>query len=231
MKSYLLTLTMVVFLGVINSQCQLDSQVQSPLPEGFVYVKDSIPSVEVELRYLGPNNFVGAPVDGYVLPRAIATAEAVEALKLVSEAMAEKNLRIKIFDSYRPQRAVDHFVRWAEDLSDTLTRSVYYPEIDKSELFEKHYIASKSSHTRGSTFDLTLVDSRGVELDMGTPWDYFGPKSWPTDTTVSAEAYENRMLLRNAMMDAGFAPYNEEWWHFTLKKEPYPNTYFDFEVR
>lgn len=217
--------------GLLFTQCQMSNERENSLPQGFVYVKDSIPTVEVELRYLSPNNFVGKPADGYVLPRAIATSEAVDALKMVAAKMEERNLRLKIFDSYRPQQAVDHFVRWAEDLSDTLTRSVYYPEIDKSELFEKNYIASKSSHTRGSTFDLTLIDSRGKELDMGTPWDYFGPQSWPSDTTVGEEAYNNRMLLREAMMEAGFAPYNEEWWHFTLENEPYPNTYFDFEVR
>jgi len=226
LKTYLI-------LGVclLSWQCQWSGSETQALPSGFVYVKDSIPSVLEEVRYLGPNNFLGVPVDGYVLPRVIATQDAVYALRKASQELESHQLSLKIFDAYRPQRAVDHFVRWAGDHSDTMTRSTYYPDIHKSELFEKKYIMSRSSHTRGSTFDLTLVNSRGLELDMGTPWDFFGPQSWPTDTSISKIAQENRALLRKTMLDAGFLPYAEEWWHFTLANEPYPDTYFDFEVK
>ena len=184
----------------------------------------------VDLRYFGSKNFVAKPVDGYKKEVVIISKPAAVALKKAKKEFDKRNLRIKVFDTYRPQKAVDHFVRWAKDLNDTTNKHIYYPEVAKKDLFKLQYIASKSGHTRGSTIDLTLVNEDNFELDMGTPWDYFGPKSWPSDTTVSTTAQNNRAYLREVMITSGFVPYNEEWWHFTLKDEPFPEIYFDFDV-
>ena len=138
---------------------------------------------------------------------------------------------MKIFDAYRPQRAVDDFVLWAKNLSDTSMKKKYFPKVSKSLLFKQGYITSKSSHTRGSTVDLTLIDSAGKELDMGTPWDFFSPKSWPSNHAISKQAQRNRFLLKDVMQRHGFITYKYEWWHFTLKNEPFPETYFDFPIQ
>ncbi|MCB9289501.1 MAG: M15 family metallopeptidase [Lewinellaceae bacterium] len=204
------------------------------LPKGFVYLSDVAPDVEVELRYFSSDNFVGDTIDGYRADRCIISRPAAEALKEVQKELRPLGLGIRVFDAYRPQRAVDHFVRWAEDLSDTLMKPVYYPNVDKSELFERGYIAARSGHTRGSTLDLTLVHlegpQKGKALDMGTPWDHFDPAAWPGSNAVTEAQKQNRMLLQKMMVDNGFKPLKEEWWHFTLKEEPYPDTYFNFVV-
>ena len=140
-------------------------------------------------------------------------------------------LKLKIFDAYRPQRAVDDFVQWAKSLNDTTMKKTYYPKVSKALLFEHGYIASRSGHTRGSTVDLTLIDSTGKKLDMGTPWDFFSPKSWPSSQAVPEQAQRNRAFLRQIMQRHGFIPYEAEWWHFTLEYEPFPNTYFDFPIQ
>ena len=202
-------------------------------PEGFVAVRDAVPGVVVELRYLGPENFVGAPIDGYAADRCYLTVEAARALGRVQHELAHFGLGLKLFDAYRPQRAVDHFVRWAEDLGDTRMKSRYYPDVAKESLFRDGYIAARSGHSRGSTVDLTLVSTEGgeaAELDMGTPWDYFGPRSWPASLEVTPQQRANRMLLQSLMVKHGFRPLAEEWWHFTLEDEPFPETYFDFVV-
>ncbi len=202
-------------------------------PDGFVEIRDAVPGVVVELRYLGADNFVGAPVDGYEADRCYVTAEAARALGRVQHELAHLGLGLKVFDAYRPQRAVDHFVRWAEDLDDTRTKARYYPDVAKEHLFRDGYIAAKSGHSRGSTVDVTIVALDGVEpveLDMGTPWDFFGPRSWPTSLEVTPQQRANRMLLQALMMKHGFRPLGEEWWHFTLENEPFPDTYFDFVV-
>ncbi len=205
-----------------------------PLPKDFVYVQDVIPDVRVELRYATNHNFVGNPVDGYLEPKAILTKQAAEALRNVQDDLRTFGLGLKIFDAYRPQRAVDHFVRWARDLDDTRMKQEFYPNVNKQDLFKDGYIASKSGHSRGSTVDLTIValDSRGTDsdLDMGTGFDYFSPRSWPDDARIGASQRANRMLLREVMKKHGFVPYSKEWWHFTLEKEPYPKTFFDFSV-
>jgi D-alanyl-D-alanine dipeptidase len=201
------------------------------LPNGFVYIQDHIPNAILDIRYSGPDNFVGKPVNGYLMPVGIITIEAVQALKKVQKELAFQELRLKIFDAYRPQKAVDHFSEWAVVLNDTLTKHKYYPNVEKSDLFKLQYIASKSGHSRGSTVDLTLVNQNGTELDMGTPWDYFGPESWPSNTDVSNIAQKNRLILQKVMIKYGFKPYYEEWWHFTLKNEPFPNTYFNFDIK
>ena len=203
----------------------------SQLPDGFVYVTDEIPTAILEIRYFSEDNFVGAVIDGYHAPKAILAEEAAQALKKAADSLYEQGYYIKVFDAYRPQRAVDHFVRWAQDLSATQMKGKYYPDVDKALLFELGYIAEKSGHSRGSTVDLTLVDvSTGTELDMGSGFDFFGEISHHGTDLITKDQEQNRNILRDAMVNAGYEPYPEEWWHYTLRDEPYPDTYFDFPV-
>ena len=207
------------------------TQKNSKLPDGFDYVEKVIPSIKIELRYFGSHNFIGKPIDGYNREVSILSNQAIVALKKVQEELQQYNLSIKIFDSYRPQRAVNHFIRWARDLNDTLNKSEFYPGVKKQNLFEEGYIASKSGHSRGSTLDMTLVDIENLEeLDMGSAWDFFGKASWVENLMLSSQQRANRMLLQTIMRKHGFIYYPKEWWHFTLKNEPFPDTYFDFEV-
>jgi D-alanyl-D-alanine dipeptidase len=202
------------------------------LPEGFSYLSDIDSTIETELRYITHNNFLGKPVDGYDKDVMIVSTKAGKAIKEVQSKLAEFGLSLKVFDAYRPQRAVDHFVRWAKVLNDTLTKRKYYPNVDKKDLFKLDYIASKSGHTRGSTVDLTIIDkTTGKELDMGSGFDFFGTPSHPFYPKLTQKQRANRLLLRNLMLEAGFKPYAKEWWHFTLKNEPFPNTYFDFPIK
>jgi len=200
--------------------------------EHFVYITEAVPDVILEIRYFGTYNFVGKRIDGYLAPKALLTREAADSLRAVSDDVMRLGYRLKIFDAYRPQCAVDHFVRWAADLSDTTMRRYFYPEVDKSRLFELDYIALKSGHTRGSTVDLTLFDMNTErEVDMGGTFDWFGELSHPDYKDITPEQYANRMILREAMLRHGFKPLYSEWWHFTLKNEPFPDTYFAFPVR
>lgn len=201
------------------------------IPEGFVYVKDVIPDMEVDLRYSTCNNFVGKPIDGYNSNTLILTASAAEALKVIHEDLQGQNLCLKIFDGYRPQRAVNHFVIWTRMLNDTVNKRLFYPEVNKRNLFTEGYIASKSGHSRGSTIDLTIIDANtGNPLDMGSPYDFFGEASWVDYTQISDKQRANRRLLQNIMIKHGFRNYPKEWWHFTLRGEPFPDTYFDFII-
>ena len=199
---------------------------------GFVSVSDVIPDALLDVRYYTTYNFVGERIDGYEQPVVLMTKEAAAALALVNRDMRAQGLRLVVYDAYRPQRAVDHFVRWAEDVSDTRMKAIFYPEVDKADLFERGFIAKRSGHSRGSTVDLTLLDEKsGMLLDMGGPFDFFGELSHPDFAGVTTELHANRMLLRDAMVTHGFKPLSTEWWHFTLVNEPYPDTYFDFPVR
>ena len=200
-------------------------------PDCFVSVSEAIPDVLLDVRYYSTYNFVGERVDGYEAPVVLLTREAASALALVNQDMRAKGLRLVLYDGYRPQRAVDHFVRWAESTDESM-RAAFYPDVDKRDLFDRGFIARRSGHSRGSTVDLTLLDEKtGQLLDMGGPFDFFGELSHPDSPAVTPVQHENRMLLREAMLAHDFKPLSTEWWHFTLKDEPYPDTYFDFPVR
>jgi D-alanyl-D-alanine dipeptidase len=205
------------------------------LPKGFVYADEVVPDLRLDLRYAGAHNFVGERIDGYRKARCILTGEAAQALKKVQEELRPFGLGIKVFDTYRPQMAVDHFVRWAGNVQDTRMKAEFYPDVDKRNLFRDGYIAAKSSHSRGSTVDLTIVALKGEdadrELDMGSGFDFFGPSSWPDSPQVPSPCRAHRLLLRMVMEKYGFKPYPQEWWHFTLKGEPWPETYFNFPVQ
>ena len=200
--------------------------------DGFVSISEAIPDALLDVRYYTTYNFVGQRIDGYEEPIALLTKEAAAALRLVSDDLRAQGYRLVIYDAYRPQRAVDHFVRWAEDLTADAMKPIFYPEVDKAELFSRGFIAKRSGHSRGSTVDLTLLEEyTGMLLDMGGPFDYFGERSHPLYPGVTPAQHANRMLLRDAMLRRGFKPLNTEWWHFTLIDEPCPDTYFDFPVR
>ena len=217
----------ILFLGHAEAR-------DAKFPDGFVYVESIIPDVRVELRYYTEDNFVGERIDGYLQPRCILTARAAEALKQVQEELEPFGLGLKIYDGYRPQRAVNHFERWARNVEDIRMKKQYYPDADKKNLFADGYIASKSGHSRGSTVDLTIIQLQPgapeEELDMGSGFDFFGPESWPDHPGTSLSGRAHRMLLQTLMTKHGFKPYSKEWWHFTLKDEPFPETYFDFPV-
>ncbi len=200
-------------------------------PSGFVLLSDYVPQVIQEIRYFSTYNFIGERIDGYEEPCAVITAEAARALKAVSNEMVVLGYRLKVFDAYRPVAAVKQFVFWALEDNDVRMKPYFYPEVEKDETISLGYIATRSSHSRGSTVDLTLLDmSTGKEVDMGTPFDYFGELSHPDNRDVTDEQYENRMMLQRAMVRHGFVPYECEWWHFTLEDEPFPDTYFTFPV-
>ena len=200
-------------------------------PAVFVDAATVVPGLLVEARYAGSHNFVGRPIDGYDAPHCLLTRPAAAALANVARDLASQGLVIKAFDCYRPTRAVANFVRWARDPNDQKMKTEFYPDVDKRSLFRDGYIALQSGHSRGSTIDLTLAQADGHELDMGTPFDFFSPKSWTADPSIGAEAHKNRMLLAAAMRRRGFRGYDKEWWHFTLRGEPFPDTYFNFPVK
>ena len=200
-------------------------------PSGFVLLSDYVPHMIQEIRYFSTYNFIGERIDGYEEPCAILTAEAARALKSVSNELFVLGYRIKVFDAYRPARAVKQFVLWGIEDTDVRMKPYFYPYLNKQDLFAEGYIAKLSSHSRGSTVDLTLLDMKtGKEVDMGSPFDLFSEKSHPDYTDITDEHYDNRMLLQHVMIRNGFVPIDCEWWHFTLKDEPYPDTYFDFPV-
>jgi len=246
MKKILLTIFITLTLSV-----QYFSQ---NIPEGFVDIHEIIPDVSLDLRYSTSHNFLGVPVDGYRTEKCYITKAAADSLAKVQEELRKFNLSLKIYDAYRPQQAVDHFVRWAKDLSDTLTKKEFYPTVDKSRLFVDGYIAEKSGHSRGSTVDLTIVpiplpyqpefdinnqcecfestDKRFKDnsIDMGTGFDCFHSLSHTENINLTPQQRANRLLLKSLMNKYGFKNLAEEWWHFTLRNEPYPSTYFDFII-
>ncbi|CAM1372740.1 M15 family metallopeptidase [Tenacibaculum xiamenense] len=204
----------------------------SQLPKGFSYIRDVAPSIQRELRYCNHNNFVGVPIDGYQDDVLITSTLTAKALKKVQDELIKKGYSLKIFDAYRPQQAVNHFVRWARVINDTLMKSAYYPKINKRHLFRLGYISSKSGHSRGSSVDLTVVNLKtNKELDMGSPFDFFGKSSHIAFEKLTPQQKKNRALLQKTMVKHGFRPYKNEWWHFTLRNEPFPKTYFNFPIK
>ncbi len=241
----------IIFVFFLTLSVQLFSQ---NIPEGFVEIREVIPDIILDLRYLTNHNFLGVPVEGYKSEKCFITKNAADSLAKVQAELKRFGLSLKIYDAYRPQRAVNHFVRWAKDLSDTLTKKEFYPTIDKSRLFEDGYIAEKSGHSRGSTIDLTIVpiplpyqpafdvndqcecfesiDKRFKDnsIDMGTGYDCFNVHSHTENPELTPQQRANRLLLKSLMDKYGFKNLPEEWWHFTLRNEPFPITYFDFEI-
>ena len=200
-------------------------------PSGFVLLADYVPGIVQEIRYYSTYNFIGDRIDGYEEPVALLSVEAARALKAVSGEMNVHGCRLKVFDAYRPACAVRHFVLWGIEDLDLRMKPYFYPDLPKQELFERGYIASKSSHSRGSAVDLTLLDMKsGKELDMGSPFDLFSEISHPDYKGITQEQLDNRMLLQKVMVRNGFQPIDCEWWHFSLQDEPYPDTYFEFPV-
>ena len=239
---------------VIFTSCKRESKVVTSATDDssqFITLTDAVPDAILEIRYFGTYNFVGTRIDGYEEPTALMTWQAADSLRAVSDDVKKLGYRLKIYDAYRPQKGVDHFVRWAANIPDTLMKTYFYPDLDKSVLFEQEYIYERSGHTRGSTVDLTLFDMMTEkELDMGGTFDWFGPESHPdfcgnpdTDEytgdnskspigrSITEEQFHHRMILRQAMLRHGFKPLDSEWWHFTLRNEPFPDTYFTFPVR
>ena len=211
------------------------AQLPAQVPAGFVDAAAVVEGLVVDMRYFGEDNFVGARIDGYEGARCLLTRPAAAALARVQQDLATQGFGLKVFDCYRPTRAVAHFVRWARDIKDVKRKADFYPDVDKRDLFRLGYISNRSGHSRGSTVDLTLVrlatGEAPEEVDMGTRFDFFGVQSWPSSRAVSAEAQANRKTLATAMRRGGFIPYDREWWHFTLRGEPYRDTYFNFVVK
>ena len=221
MKNY------VIFFVLLTCS-QMNAQI---LKKGFSYLSEVDGSIQQELRYFSSNNFIGKKIDGYKKNNVIISNAAANALKKVQAELKQMGLSLKVYDAYRPQQSVDHFVRWAKKLNDTLMKQSYYPTIRKSDLFQLGFIASKSGHTRGSSVDLSIVEIKtNKEIDMGSSYDFFGATSHSFHKKLSNRQEKNRMLLRNIMIKNGFKPYDKEWWHFTLIDEPFPNTYFNFDV-
>ena len=235
---------------------KMSSKERDNLPEGFVYLHDCIPNIQVSLRYATEENFVGRIVNGYVDNVSIVTEPTGKALKQVQELAKEKGYELVIYDSYRPQKSVDHFVRWSEDPHDPQrTKEHYYPRIRKEDAFQLGYIARKSGHTRGSTVDLTIIplgervinpltaktrilkDNSTIlflddgTVDMGSSFDLFDEVSHTDSPLISDEQHQRRIMFREMMAQADFVNYTKEWWHYTLKNEPFPQTYFDFDVK
>lgn len=222
----------LIFIILILANCRNPPKNEgNPKHDYFVNLQEVIPGIAMDLRYYSNDNFMGIKVDGYKKAEIIVTKEAAKGLSKAQEELKAIGLGLKVYDAYRPQKAVDHFIRWAKVPSDTLTKQKYYPDISKDRLFELGYIAEKSGHTRGSTLDLTIIDlETGSELDMGSPWDFFGEISHHDSYLVSDEATYNRNILRDVMVRNGFKPYSNEWWHYTLVEEPFTDTYFDFDI-
>ncbi len=221
-----LILLLFFSLSLLPAQVQEDQ-----LPKSFVYLDEVIPDIVLDVRYAGENNFIGAPVTGYKRQKVILTTPAAQALKKVQQELKTRGYCLKVFDGYRPQTAVNHFISWAKISGDTLMKKEFYPDVDKKDLFNLGYISSRSGHSRGSTVDLTMINANtGVEVDMGGAYDFFGELSHHNYTKITDVQKNNRMLLKDIMIKYGFKPYSQEWWHYTFQPEPFPDTYFDFVV-
>jgi D-alanyl-D-alanine dipeptidase len=241
--------------AIIAATTAMAAGADETVPDGFVWLSDVDPTIGQDIRYYGAHNFLGRPVAGYEAPECILTRAAAEALLAIQAELAQSRLSLKVYDCYRPQRAVDDFIAWADVVEDQATRAEFYPRVDKADFFDLGYVARKSGHTRGSTVDVAIVPvghpsapayAAGDELldcalpasqrfadpslDFGTGYDCMDEKSHHGNTAVAPVAQGNRLILRDIMERHGFAPYAEEWWHYTLRDEPFPETYFDFPV-
>ncbi|CAA7386020.1 M15 family metallopeptidase [Chryseobacterium fistulae] len=224
-------ISIAFFIEIIFSLFSCKPQ-KNKLPKGFVYVEKYIPDLIVDLRYFSSNNFTGRPVEGYESSVLILSYKATLALKNVQEQLKNKGLGLKVFDAYRPQRAVNSFEVWSKKSEDVIAKKEFYPNVNKRDVFALNYLALKSGHTRGSTIDLTLVNLKtGQELDRGSPFDFFGSISYYDTLQINALQKNNRKILKEVMLDNHFKEYPEEWWHFTLIDEPFPETYFDFPIK
>ncbi|MBN6036294.1 M15 family metallopeptidase [Amycolatopsis sp. 195334CR] len=253
--SHILRKVLAAAAAVLVSGATFAAPASAAPPRPFVVLQDFAPTIQHDIRYYGPHNFVGTKIDGYREPLCILTRPAAEALRRVQWKMLSRGYTLKVYDCFRPQRSVDHFVRWAKDLEDEKMKPEFYPNVAKDRLFADGYIAEKSGHSRGSTVDLTVVKLPprhqrpyvpgeplqpctapagerfpDNSVDMGTGFDCFDTLSHTANPLITGKARENRDLLVNTMAEAGFRNLVEEWWHFTLNDEPYPDTYFDFPV-
>jgi D-alanyl-D-alanine dipeptidase len=224
MRNLIPALALIVLSSSFSGCATLQSK------EKLVELSQVDPTISQEIRYAGEHNFIGRPIRGYLQPKCYLTREAALALARAQAELRAQSLSLRLYDCYRPQRAVDDFVAWAKDLTDTKMKAEFYPKVDKNNLFRDGYIAEKSGHSRGSTVDLTLI-SAGEPLDMGTPYDFFDPLSHTENPTLSHQQKKNRHLLKSTLEKYGFKNLPEEWWHYTFKPEPFPDRYFDFEVK
>lgn len=220
----------VSLLMAVGTAAQTSARPEPVAPAEFVALQDIDPTIETEIRYFNEHNFTGAPVDGYRAPLCILTRVPAEGLRRAQQQLVPRGYTLKVYDCYRPQRAVDDFVRWAQDVGDQRMKAEFYPHVDKSTLFRDGYIDYHSGHSRGSTVDLTVVRLPDESVDMGTEFDYFDPLAHTLDPHVHGEQLANRRLLDDVLREQGFTNYVNEWWHFTYQPEPYPDTYFDFPV-
>ncbi|MEU7303573.1 M15 family metallopeptidase [Streptomyces sp. NPDC007189] len=250
-----LVTALAALLAVTTAPAAAGATTEPRAPKDFVALSSVDPTIIQEIRYFTPHNFVGERIDGYEQPICILTRPAAEALHKAQRILLRKGYTLKVYDCYRPQRAVNHFVRWAEDLDDQAMKAEFYPNVDKTRLFADGYIAEKSGHSRGSTMDLTIVklparptrpyhpgqplvpcyapkDERFPDnsVDMGTGFDCFDTLAHTLDPRIQGVQRANRLLLKNTMESLGFVNLAEEWWHYTYQPEPYPDTYFDFPV-
>ncbi len=216
---------MRILISILLSLTLFASERTDSKTSTFTNVNKHTPSIKFDMRYTTADNFIGRPIDGYKEPICYLTNETAQALQNVQNRLKKEGHSLKVFDCFRPQRAVEHFVRWAKEINDTKMKSIYYPNVEKKDLFKDGYIAAKSGHSRGSTVDLTVNG-----LDMGTPFDFFDPRSHTDAKTVTKEQHKNRMFLKKVMEANGFKNYAEEWWHYTLKEEPFTERYFDFVI-
>jgi D-alanyl-D-alanine dipeptidase len=252
----ILVFSFISIIFINNSLYAGNDISERKMPERFIDVKEVIPSIILDIRYFGAHNFIGERIDGYNAYKCILTKDAAEALSKVQEELMKSSMSLKVYDCYRPQRAVNHFVRWAEDLHDTRMKKEFYPAVDKRYLFRDGYISDKSSHSRGSTVDITIVPVplpkqeiyapgqilhecylpvgkrfKDNSIDMGTGFDCFHELSHTGSKQIGLQQRINRLLLKTLMEKQGFKNYDREWWHFTLKNEPFPDTYYDFVIK
>lgn len=254
MNAYRILRAILICMTVIAGPVIPATAATPDLPEGFAYLRAVDPTILQDMRYYGAHNFLGRPVVGYEAPECILTEPAARQLTAVQANLLKRNLSLKVYDCYRPGRAVADFVKWAKDLDDAKTKTEFYPTVDKDRLFELGYIAERSGHSRGSTVDLTIVKLpaakqpafdpsrqqacfnsvdaryRDNSLDFGTGFDCFDELSHTANSQVNETARDNRAMLVDEMKAAGFQNYDREWWHFTLADEPFPQTYFDFPI-